>query len=101
QPGADQLGSFIGAPEPDERAEREREEDAIRRLDARRLVHRTPATGPPPPALVRIQPAQRFALRAGRLMDTGVAVAREGQVGAVRWVSDLIGGQLFLGGERQ
>src|SRR6267143_2520228 len=85
---AQALGPGKGRPEADERAEAEREEDSVVRLDARRPVDLVgPDPYPPIPGLGGVEPAQRRrAARARRLVQPAVAVDGEGEVGAKRWI---------------
>src|SRR5690349_14459070 len=85
----------------DERPERKRAEDNIIRADARRPVDRAPAARPPIPALLRVQPSERAARRARRLMKVTVAAERIGQQPAVWRMRRLLFDQLRFSRERQ
>ncbi len=95
------LRPLVGAPEADERAEGEGEEDPVARRDPGGPVDRRPAARPPGPALIGVQPLQRLARRPRGLVDARVGLARVGEVRAVGRVLRLVPRQLRLGGERQ
>ena len=73
------------APEPEERPEREREEDLVARREPHEREADPPAAEQPLPRLGRVEPAQRLAgAGAGGLVQPAVAFEREGERAAVR-----------------
>src|SRR5438094_425227 len=83
-------------PEADEQPEREREEDAVRRLDHRPAQDEPPATRPPLPRLRRVEPANRLPARARGLVDTHVALEGVREVAPEGGVRRLIVDDLDL-----
>ena len=93
--------SLEACPEPDEEPEREREEHAVLWSEAGTAQDEAPAARPPVPRLLRIEPAQRRAGRAGGLVDPHVALERKRQVGSEGRMRGLVGDELILDGEWQ
>ena len=73
---AERARTFEARPEPDEEAERERNEDTVGRPDARAPQHEAPAAGPPLPRLLGVEPPERRPARPRRLVDADVALQR-------------------------
>ena len=98
---ADLLRRFIREPEPDERAERKREEDAITRSHVGRAENSGPTLDHPAPAFRRVEPAEGRAGGAAGLMEARVAFERKRQVGAKRRSGALVCGDFLLRRERK
>ena len=95
------LQALPGRPELHVRAEREGERAAIARLQAGGREGPLEGGAPPRPVLGRVEDAQRAPGGAARLVHVDVALDRERQVGAERWVVALVGDELALGQRRQ
>src|SRR5207244_6396940 len=98
---AERPGALEARPEPDEEAERKREEDAVGRPDARAAQHEPPAARPPLPRLLRVEPPQRRTARPRRLMHADVALERVRPIRAEWRVGGLIVHELGLRRERK
>src|SRR5437867_2679103 len=71
------------------------------RRDAGSREHESPATCPPLPRCLRVEPAERLTARARRLVDPDVALERMREIGAEGWTLGLIGDECLLERERQ
>src|SRR6266851_2120940 len=78
----DTLSPLVSGPEADKGAEAKGQEENIVASDSGRAIDCCPASGPPIPALLRIQYLQGLPGRAGGLMEADVITQGIGEVAA-------------------
>jgi len=94
------LGRLESCPKTNEWAEGKRDENAVSATHARTTQDFLPASQPPLPAFLRVEPQDWFAGGPGRLMDTRVVLDRKSEVRTEWRMLNLILGKLLFGCKR-